>query len=208
MEVITSLKSFWSLLSKDRKTRFFVIAGGMAFLAMLEAAAPLLIAVYFKPELLFKILDVGDESSPVIGNFESLQRMLPWIIFSVFSLKTCLGFLVLSCANRFCFELQANIGKKVLATYLNMPFDMFRAIKSGDILRNVFNEPSQITFNISLPFFLLVTESLVLIAMLLVALYISPLTIIAVTAVFGAVIYMTHLYKSSRISIYSRTRHD
>lgn len=208
MEIITSLRSFWALLDQNRKTHFFVLAGSMAFLAMLEAAAPLLIAAYFKPELLFKILYNGTESKLDIGSVEGLQRMLPWIIVLIFSLKTGFGFFMSSRVNRFCFELQANIGKRVLAAYLNMPFDVFRAIKSGDILRNVLNEPSQVTFNISLPLLLFVTESLVLIAMLLVALYISPVAIITITIVFAIVIYMTHLYTSSRISVYSKTRHD
>lgn len=204
MEIITSLKSFWSLLDQDRKARFFVLAGGMSILAMLEAAAPLLIAAYFKPELPFKIIAIGAQSE----NMNSLKRMLPWLIFFIFTIKTVFGFFISSRVNRFCFGLQADIGKRVLAAYLNMPFDRFRAIKSGDILRNVINEPSQITFNISLPFLLLVTESLVLVAMLLVALYISPIAIMTIVVVFAIVISMTHLYSSRRIGFYSKTRHD
>lgn len=208
MQTVTSLKSFWSLLNKKRKTRFFVLAGGMSFLAMLEAAAPLLIAAYFKPELLTKIISIWKDSILDIGNVKGLQHSLPWIIVSIFLLKTFYGFFMAGRVNQFCFELQANIGKRVLAAYLNMPFDLFRTIKSGDILRNVFNEPSQITFNISLPFLLFVTEALVLVAMLLVALYISPLATIIIAIVFVVVIFMTQLYTSSRISLHSKTRHE
>lgn len=208
MQTITSLKSFWSLLNKNRKRRFFVLAGGMSFLATLEAAAPLLIAAYFKPELLIRIISSGKDSILDIGNVRDLQHILPWIIVSIFLLKTIYGYFMASRVNYFCFELQANIGKRVLDAYLNMPFDRFRTINSGDILRNVFNEPSQITFNISLPYLLFVTEALVLVAMLLVALYISPIATIIIAIVFMVVILMTQLYTSSRISLYSKTRHE
>lgn len=208
MKANTSLRLFWSLLNQDRKTHFSVLVWGMAFLAMIEAVAPLLIAAYFKPEFLIKILDIGPKSISDIRIIESLQRMLPWIIVLIYFLKTGFGFFVLSRVNNFCFDFQAYIGKQVLAAYLNMPFDQFRSIKSGDILRNVFNEPSNITFNISLPFLLFVSESLVLVAMLLMGFYLSPAAIITITTVFALVVLMSNLYTSSLISIYSKTRHD
>jgi ABC-type multidrug transport system fused ATPase/permease subunit len=208
MKIFSTLKSFWSLLNQDRKSYFYVLAGAMGLLAMLESTAPLLIAAYFKPEMVAKVL--GQSGAWLIrdGGVERVQHILPWVIALTFFLKTVFGFFVASRVNRFCFEFQADTGKRVLAAYLNMPFDRFRSIKSGDILRNVFSEPSQITFNISLPFLLFVAEIFVLIAMLLVAFYISPLTILTIMVVFALVISLSHVYTTKSIGKYSRARHD
>jgi len=204
MEIITSLKSFWGFFNQDRKRRFFILASGMAFLAILEASAPLMIAIYFKPELLVSLIDIDGE----FDNIKMLKSILPWLVLVVFCVKTGFGFFMSVHVNHFCFDFQADIGKRVLAAYLNMPFDRFRAIKSGDILRNIVNEPSQITFNISLPFLSFIAETFVLVAMVLVALYISPVTIITISVIFSLVIWFTYSQSVRRINNYSKIRHD
>lgn len=208
MEIATSLRLFWSLLNTVRRRKFFILVSAMVVLALLESSAPLLIAAYFKPELLGRVIAKFSVWGIEYSGVETLQNVLPFFIVVVFAVKTAFGFVLASLVNRYAFELQADIGARVLAAYLSMSFDKFRGRKSGEILRNVFTEPSQITFNVSIPVLSFVSEMCVLVTMLLVAFYISPITILVIGLVFSVVVYFSHRFTSSRIVAFSKTRHE
>lgn len=100
----------------------------------------------------------------------------------------------------FAFEVQANLSQRLFSSYLRQPYTFHLQRNSAQLLRNVINEISMFTFNGMLPATLLLTESLVLLALVLLLFVIEPVGAAVVVAVLGGATFAFHRVTRRRIT--------
>ena len=162
----------------------------MALGGGLEALGPLLLALYLRPSpLLVEVMPAWLIRHVAAQADGSRPLTLPLFIGAFYLAKSGYVLWLANRTNRFAFGLQADVAARVLRAYLEMPFARFRDVGKGAVVRDVIGEPTQFTFNVTLPVLGLASESLVLGSLALAALLISwhaTLTLVVILAVIGA----------------------
>jgi ABC-type multidrug transport system fused ATPase/permease subunit len=102
--------------------------------------------------------------------------------------------------SHFAFELQATLSARLFTSYLRQPYTFHLERNSALLIRNVINEISLFTFNGMVPAMLLATESLVLIALLGLLLFVEPVGAFIVIGVLGGLTFLFHRLTRARIT--------
>ncbi len=184
------IRRFLALLSATERRALVHLVGLMALGGGLEALGPLLLALYLRPPpLLLEVMPPGLLGFIVSPPGENRPLAFPILIGAFYLVKIGYVLWLANRTNRFAFGLQADVAARVLRAYLEMPLARFRDVGKGAVVRDVIGEPTQFTFNVTLPVLGLAAESLVLGALAISALLISwqaTLTLVVILAVIGS----------------------
>jgi ABC-type multidrug transport system fused ATPase/permease subunit len=188
------IRRFLGLLSRSEQSALWRLAIYMTGAGALEAIGPLLLALYLRPPAVLVAAMPRWASRLIAGGGDgSTSLTFPIVICAFYVIKISCVIALSLATNRFAFTLQADLASRVLRSYLEMPFARFRDVGKGAVVRDVITEPSQFTFNVTIPVLQLVSETLVLSALVVAALLISwqaTLTLSFVLGVTGAATYL------------------
>ncbi|MES3032823.1 MAG: ABC transporter ATP-binding protein [Gemmatimonadota bacterium] len=188
------IRRFLSLLSRHERIALWRLTALMTIAGALEAIGPLLLALYLRPPaIVVEALPpwlAAVIAPPADG---SRSAIFPIVIGVFYACKIAYVIALSMATNRFAFTLQADLASRVLRSYLEMPFVRFRDVGKGAVVRDVISEPSQFTFNVTIPVLQLVSETLVLSALACAALLISWQATITLTGILGVTGALTYL---------------
>jgi len=128
------------------------------------------------------------------------------ILVGVYLIKTLFLALLAWRQMRFAFDVQAQLSQRLFTLYLRQPYTFHLQRNSAQLIRNVINEVSVFTFNAILPGMLLLTESLVLLGLCSLLLFIEPLGALIVASVLGAAAWGFHCLTRGRIARWGEAR--
>ncbi len=182
------IRRFLALLSAAERRALARLVGLMALGGGLEALGPLLLALYLKPSpLLIEVLPPWMLRIVVAAPGGERSLSFPALIGAFYLAKIGYVLWLANRTNRFAFSLQTDVAARVLRSYLEMPFARFRDVGKGAVVRDVIGEPTQFTFNVTLPVLGLAAESLVLSALGVAALLISWQATITLVVILGVI---------------------
>lgn len=100
---------------------------------------------------------------------------------------------------RFTYDLQAQLSQRLFTMYLSQPYTFHLRRNSASLIRNVTTEVSVFTGRAVLPGILLITESLVLLGLCGLLLFVEPLGVMVVAGTLGIAAWGVHRLTRGRI---------
>ena len=107
---------------------------------------------------------------------------------------------------RFAFGVQAHLSQRLFTVYLRQPYTFHLQRNSAQLIRNVTSETSIFAGNGILPAMLLLAESLVLIGLCSLLLFVEPVGALIVVSVLGVAAWGFHRLTRGRIARWGRAR--
>ena len=107
---------------------------------------------------------------------------------------------------KFAFEVQAALSNRIFSAYLKQPYYFHLQRNSAQLIRNVTTEVNQFTFTVMLPFLTLLTESFVLLGLLVLLIVVEPIGTITIFTVIGSIAYIFHFITKERITRWGERR--
>lgn len=108
--------------------------------------------------------------------------------------------------NRFSFGLQAQLSQRLFANYLRQPYTFHLQRNSARLIRNTVSEVGVLIVRAVMPGILLMTESLVLVGLCGLLLFIEPLGVVVVGSILGAAAWGYHRLTRGRIARWGEVR--
>jgi len=111
---------------------------------------------------------------------------------------------------RFAFGVQAQLSQRLFTVYLRQPYTFHLQRNSAQLIRNVIIEVSLLTGNAIVPGIILLTESLILLGLCTLLLFVEPLGALIVASVLGTAAWGFHRLTRGRIARWGEARqhHD
>jgi len=165
------------------------------FSANLEMIAPIMMMVTVNPEIF-------DFSS----NFE--QEILISILLAIFLIKALLSVFVYQQIYDLAFSFQAFLSNYIFRYFMNLNFLEYKQNKTGKMINLIIREPSNVTFNYTIPLYTFIFEIFVVLSLLAASFYIdfyvSLILLIVFTFITAAVYFFTQnlITKKSKLRIY------
>jgi|LauGreDrversion4_1035100.scaffolds.fasta_scaffold00477_6 ABC-type multidrug transport system fused ATPase/permease subunit len=185
------LKCTISLLTPRQRWHGVLLLIAMVFSALLEAASVGLVV----PVVTLMMQGDVDQRYPLIyellggGTVRSADLVLSGIVLLVvvFLIKALfLGALAYRQAS-FAFGLQASVSERLFRGYLLQPYLFHLQRNSAQLIRNAINETNQFTFGAILPGMVLMTETLVLVGLVVLLIGFEPVGALSVMLLGGGV---------------------
>jgi len=185
------LKCTISLLTPRQRWHSVLLLIAMVFSALLEAASVGLVV----PVVTLMMQGDVDQRYPLIyemlggGTVRSADLVLSGIVLLVvvFLIKALfLGALAYRQAS-FAFGLQASVSERLFRGYLLQPYLFHLQRNSAQLIRNAINETNQFTFGAILPGMVLMTETLVLVGLVVLLIGFEPVGALSVMLLGGGV---------------------
>ena len=185
------LKCTISLLTPRQRWHGVLLLIAMVFSALLEAASVGLVV----PVVTLMMQGDVDQRYPLIyellggGTVRSADLVLSGIVLLVvvFLIKALfLGALAFRQAS-FAFGLQASVSERLFRGYLLQPYLFHLQRNSAQLIRNAINETNQFTFGAILPGMVLMTETLVLVGLVVLLIGFEPVGALSVMLLGGGV---------------------
>ncbi len=178
LEIIESALTIWRILPQHAKRQFWILIGLIAIATLLEALGLGMIIPFLGA------LVPSGLSGPSL-NSDFISRMLEW--FAGYSLQVIvLGLLFLFVIKnsylallayfqaKFIFKLEAELSKRLLASYLGRPYSFFVERNSAQLIRNIVGEISNFCHNALTPLCGLIAELLVALCILVLLIAVNP----------------------------------
>lgn len=108
--------------------------------------------------------------------------------------------------HRFAFGVQSELSARLFAQYLAQPYTFHLERNSAVLIRNVVGEINIMTFNGMLPGLLLLTETLVLLALVVFLFVIEPMGAAIVVGLMGGATVLFHRVTRKRLTGWGETR--
>lgn len=108
-----------------------------------------------------------------------------FILFVIFLVKNSYLALLVYVQTRFALKKEASLAKQLLAAYLAIPYTFHLQRNSADLLKNVTVEVANVVNGILIPLMVLLTESIVLIFVLVLLAAVEPVVAISICLIFG-----------------------
>ncbi len=201
----------WTLLTSIEQRRALFLLGLMFFGMVLETLSVGLviptIALLTQSELMHDN-PVLQPIQQILGNpsHRSLVVFGMLLMVTVYFLKALfLAFLAWQ-QTRFAYGVQARLSQDLFSVYLHQPYTFHLQRNSAQLIRNVINEVNLFTFNGILPGMMLFTESLVLIGLCSLLLFVEPLGSLFVVSILGAAAWGFHRFTCRRIEGWGEAR--
>ena len=185
------LKCTISLLTPRQRWHGVLLLIAMVFSALLEAASVGLVV----PVVTLMMQGDVDQRYPLIyellggGTVRSADLVLSGIVLLVvvFLIKALfLGALAYR-QSSFAFGLQASVSERLFRGYLLQPYLFHLQRNSAQLIRNAINETNQFTFGAILPGMVLMTETLVLVGLVVLLIGFEPVGALSVMLLGGGV---------------------
>jgi ABC-type multidrug transport system fused ATPase/permease subunit len=201
----------WRLLTSAQRRSLLLLLGpmfiGMAMEAMSVGLIVPLIALFTQPDYaqrypalqpVLAALGNPDHVTLVAGSM--LALILVYAFKALF-----LAFLVWA-QTRFAYGVQAQLSQRLFAAYLQRPYGFHLQRNSAQLLRNLTAEVSALVNSALIPGMLLMAESLVLIGLLTLLMFVEPLGATLVVLVLGAAAGFFHWLTRRRIARWGGAR--
>jgi ABC-type multidrug transport system fused ATPase/permease subunit len=128
------------------------------------------------------------------------------VLVGVYFIKALFLALLAWQQTRFAYGVQARLSHRLFAIYLHQPYTFHLQRNSAQLIRNVINEVNLFTFNGIMPGMMLFTESLVLLGLSGLLLFVDPIGALIVVSVLGAAAWGFHRLTSGRIVRWGEAR--
>lgn len=200
--MLDTLKKVWSLLSPAERRKALGMLLLVTLMAAVETAGVLSImpflSVLANPDaiegnwLLARLQQaIGTSDTRVFITLLGLASMMAVVGSSVFKTVT------LHLVNRFIHFQRHTLSSRLLATYLQQPYEFFLIRNSAVLSKNVLSEVDQLVFNLFQPLSQLVAQGAIVVAMVGLVVWLDPVTAMFIVIAVGV------LYAS----IYTLVRH-
>ncbi len=135
-------------------------------------------------------------------SYEKLILLFLFFILTVFFLKTIFFIFFVWTQNKFAYEVESLIGKKLLKYYFNQNYNFHLNKNSSELLRNIVDEIKIFRVNIINSFLILLVEIMIVLFISGLLIYIVSFeTILIILFIFLIVIFYSKLNKSKIISL-------
>ena len=204
------LKSTIRLLTPIQRWHGVLLLIAMVFSALLEAASVGLVV----PVVTLMMQGDVDQRYPLIHELlggvtvQSADLVLSGIVLLVvvFLIKALfLGALAYRQAS-FAFGLQASVSERLFRGYLLQPYMFHLQRNSAQLIRNAINETNQFTFGAILPGMVLMTETLVLVGLVVLLIGFEPVGALSVMLLGGGVGAVFYRLTKNRIRSWGEDR--
>ena len=128
------------------------------------------------------------------------------VLVGVYFIKALFLALLAWQQTRFAYGVQARLSHRVFAIYLYQPYTFHLQRNSAQLIRNVINEVNLFTFNGIMPGMMLFTESLVLLGLCSLLLFVEPLGALIVVSILGTAAWGFHRLTRGRIARWGEAR--
>jgi ATP-binding cassette, subfamily B, bacterial PglK len=132
------------------------------------------------------------------------------VLVGVFLIKTFFLALLVWMQTRFAYAVGVRVSQHLFAIYLYQPYAFHLQRNSAHLIRNVMNEVTLLVFHAIIPGMLLLSESLVLLGLCSLLLFVEPLGTLIVASILGAAAWGFHTLTRVRIARWGDARqyHD
>ena len=211
------IKKLYYLFDKTYKYKFFFLiflTFLVALLEMLSMGLVIPIAYFFFNNQTSDIylVNLFFDFIKYLSNLYNVQELtiLFLIVFFTFLIKFLFLLFFIFFQSNFNANLQVLISSQMLKKFKDMSFSAYSIKNSSSLLRNVNNETSILTNNISLPIIQITSESLVIIGMVFLLFLIDfSVTIITIIIFFSAGFFLLSLTKKKLVKEgKNRQEHD
>ena len=193
----------------DRRARIqaCVLVMLMVAVALLEILGIALLLPFFE------LLSVPDAANPsrllaVIGaivDAGSTRKLLLslGVTITIFYLIKNVGTLFLYyMQGRFVFYMEAQFSRRLLETYLTQPYEFHLHRNSAQLLHNLTNAVSQVFMNGVMPFFSVLMEVFVIVAVFVAVFLVEPMAALAATAMLTVPMLLFYLMLRRRLAVF------
>lgn len=183
-------RKLWLLLDRGDRRRAIRLLTMMVVAAVLEVVAvgliPGYLALLTRPRAIMRNHTVAQITNAVgIHHVDQFLIVAALLILVIFLCKDAYNILVEYRKASFATDLQAKLADSLLASYLHAPYPWHLRHNSADLIRNTNTAVPQLGGFVVMPILVVITEMLVVTAVLLLLLVLEPVTAIAVLAVLG-----------------------
>ncbi|MBA2504335.1 MAG: ABC transporter ATP-binding protein [Thermoleophilaceae bacterium] len=203
--MFASFRDFLGLVEDAQRKRWGLVFSVAVLASLVDAAGAVMVFVLLKlvnePE--------GDLEVPVLGNLSERfpdadkSTLVGWVavvMVAFFLLRGLILMLQTYLQNRTANEAGAIISRRLLAGYLRMPYSFHLTRNSAESIRNAYQAVLDIVSYVLVPVVMLVSETLVVSAMLLVLLVVAPVPTLLAIAVLGPLVLLILKLVQPRIS--------
>lgn len=181
----------WRHLTRRRQRQFMLLMGLMLMSAFAEvvslgAVLPFL-GILVAPDRVFSHPIVADLAL-AWGITSAHQLVLPLTVaFAVAALIACaVRILLLWVSNRLAFASGADLGIEVYRRTLYQPYRVHLARNSSEVISGITTKVNDVVFGVLLPYLMLVSSTVLLVAIMLALIVIDPMVATVAAVGFGA----------------------
>jgi ATP-binding cassette subfamily C protein len=193
--MINELKKIKDILPHKDKWKLVLLFVFMVTGAVLEAFSISIVAgfvaVVADPKILFDIEIISG-----ILDFLEIKESQDVIIYGaiflilVFFLKNTYLVFYKYIKNRFIFNRYKNISSRLFNVYMNVPYSFHLRRNSAEIIRNVNEESRIFALNVMLPFLQIMTETVIIIAIITLLFIVEPAVTVGTIVILGGVSFL------------------
>jgi len=204
-------KKLFNILQYHQKRHFFILLIFMVFGVLLEMIG---IGLIIPVLTLFTSNDIANKYPQIIpllnflGNPSHNELVIIALILlvSVYGLKNIyLGFLI-KLQNTFAYNVQAACSQRLFEVYLRQPYSFHLRRNSADLIRNITTESTLFSSHALVPSMLIITESLVMIGLGSLVLFIEPISAITVGLFIGLVTWCFYFINRQKVTKWGQER--
>lgn len=207
----STVKKIWALLASTEKRDALILMVLMLIGMMLEMLG---VGMVVPAVALMTHDDIGTTYpalSPVLfllGN-PSQDTLIIYgmlVLIGIYFIKTFFLAYLSWQQNQFAYGVQMKISQQLFTIYLRQPYTFHLQRNSAQLIQNIINEVSLYSGRVMIPLLLLITESMVLLAIGVLLLLFEPVGASIVILVLGSASLVFHLSTRSKISQWGKSR--
>ena len=212
---VSAAQKLWDVLTLSERRSVLVLLGLMLIGMVLETIS---VGIVIPALALLSQNDIAHNYPLIkpmlnsIGN-PSQQSLIVagmLVLIGMYLIKTIFLALLDWRQTSFAFEMSAQLSQRLFKVYLLQPYSFHLRSNSAQLIRNVITEVGMFTGNGIQPGMNLLTESMVLMGLCGLLLFVEPLGAIVVVSVLGFAAWVFHTFTSGRIAQWGEARqyHD
>jgi ABC-type multidrug transport system fused ATPase/permease subunit len=202
-----NLKFFFNLLNKDQKKESIFVVIHLIFQSVFEMfgislVIPILMIILDPDKIKYSFLSVLNFNNKELVFFISISILLFFLIKSIYL------FFVNKKTFNFAFNIEASLKDTVFSNYIKMEYENVLHLKTSKLINDININIRLLTHDFIIPFLLIVTESLILLSVLLFLLWYSPIVFVMLFffALFAIVFFSFFLGRV--IKIYGKKKEE
>lgn len=201
----------FEVLSPVSRKRFFWVLGlsviGMAFELLGIAMVMPLFDLVVRPESMTDFPLIGKLVSHFENETNALVLAAVFVVF-LFALKNLFLAYQVKVQSRYSFGIQVEASTHLFNHYLKQPYKFFLQTNTSELLRNAVGEVNSFVGYVLQPSLVVITECLVLCAIISYLIYVEPLASILAFFFIGGVGWTFHQFTKVRIAGWGKERQE
>lgn len=208
-------RTFFALMNGVQRRRFGALLLMMMLASALEAAsAALVVPVLATVTGSGEAAGIGTGSaiahrlSEVLGLHQAPSPFLRGALLLVlaFSVKSVISMSLAWRESQFAFGMQRDLSLRLFAGYLHRPYVFHLNRNSAQLVRNITTEVAQFTFNFTLPAVTLLSEGMVVLALLILLFWVEPIGASVALGVLAIGVGLSQFALRSRLAAWGAAR--